>query len=74
MAKYRWNAGTISAAPAIDEWAFFFLRGDRYQASRLRALLRGEEFQRAITAVEAIAAKTEDRQMYDQREKALRDH
>jgi flagellar biosynthesis/type III secretory pathway protein FliH len=32
------------------------------------------EFQRAITVVEAIAAKTEDRIMYDQRLKAQRDY
>jgi flagellar biosynthesis/type III secretory pathway protein FliH len=31
------------------------------------------EFQRAIAAVETIAAKTEDRLMYDEREKARRD-
>jgi flagellar biosynthesis/type III secretory pathway protein FliH len=32
------------------------------------------EFQRAISVVEAIAAKTEDRMMYDQRLKAQRDY
>jgi predicted transposase/invertase (TIGR01784 family) len=74
LAKYNLDAATIAVASAIEQWAFFFLRADRYEASRLRDLLRGEEFQRAITAVETIAAKTEDRQMYDQREKALRDH
>jgi predicted transposase/invertase (TIGR01784 family) len=74
LAKYNLDEATISAAPAITQWAFFFLRADRYEASRLRELLPGEAFQRAITALETIAAKTEDRQMYDQREKALRDH
>lgn len=74
LAKYNLDEATISAAPTITQWAFFFLRADRYEASRLRELLPGEVFQRAITAVETMAAKTEDRQMYDQREKALRDH
>ena len=74
LAKYNLDEATISAAPAITQWAFFFLRADRYEASRLRELLPGEAFQRAITVLETIAAKTEDRQMYDQREKALRDH
>jgi flagellar biosynthesis/type III secretory pathway protein FliH len=40
----------------------------------LRELLPGIEFQQAITVVEAIAAKTEDRMMYDQRLKAQRDY
>ena len=74
LAKYNLDEATISAAPAMTQWAFFFLRADRYEASRLRELLPGEAFQRAITVLETIAAKTEDRQMYDQREKALRDH
>jgi predicted transposase/invertase (TIGR01784 family) len=74
LAKYNLDEATISAAPAITQWAFFFLHADRYEASRLRELLPGEAFQRAITVLETIAAKTEDRQMYDQREKALRDH
>ena len=74
LAKYNLDEATISAAPAITQWAFFFLRADRYEASRLRELLPGEAFQRAITVLETIADKTEDRQMYDQREKALRDH
>lgn len=74
LTKYNLDEATISAAPAIEQWAFFFLRADRYEAARLRQLLRGEAFQQAIAVVETIAAKTEDRQMYDQREKAQRDH
>jgi flagellar biosynthesis/type III secretory pathway protein FliH len=36
-------------------------------------LLPGVEFQQAISVVEQIGEKTEDRTMYDQREKAQRD-
>jgi hypothetical protein len=64
----------ISTAPAIEQWAFFFLFADGYEPERLRELLPGVEFQRAISVVEAIAAKTEDRMMYDQRLKAQRDY
>jgi predicted transposase/invertase (TIGR01784 family) len=74
LTKYNLEEATISTAPAIGQWAFFFLRADRYEPARLRELLPGEPFQRAITALETIAAKTEDRQMYDQREKAQRDY
>ena len=52
----------------------FLLFADRYEPERLRALLPGVEFQQAISVVEAIAAKTEDRMMYDQRLKAQRDY
>ncbi len=74
LTKYNLQEATIRAATAIEQWAFFFLQADRYEAARLRKLLPGAEFQRAITVVETIAAKTEDRRMYDQREKAQRDH
>jgi hypothetical protein len=74
LTKYNLQEATISSAPEIEQWAFFFLYADRYEPERLRKLLPGIEFQQAITVVEAIAAKTEDRMMYDQRLKAQRDY
>jgi predicted transposase/invertase (TIGR01784 family) len=74
LTKYNLQEATISSAPEIEQWAFFFLYADRYEPERLRELLPGIEFQQAITVVEAIAAKTEDRMMYDQRLKAQRDY
>jgi flagellar biosynthesis/type III secretory pathway protein FliH len=74
LTKYNLEEATISSAPEIEQWAFFFLFADRYEPERLRELLPGVEFQQAITVVEAIAAKTEDRMMYDQRLKAQRDY
>jgi flagellar biosynthesis/type III secretory pathway protein FliH len=55
-------------------WEFFFLCADRYEPGRLRELLPAREFQQAVSAIEAIASKAEDRVMYDQREKAQRDY
>ena len=74
LTKYNASEETLCEATAIEQWAFFFLFADRYEPERLRELLPGVEFQRAITVIEAIAAKTEDRVMYDQREKAQRDY
>jgi len=74
LMKYNLSETTISEASAIEQWAFFFLFADRYEPKRLRELLPGVEFQQAIAVIEAIAAKTEDRLMYDQREKAQRDY
>lgn len=74
LAKYNLREETIGCAPAIEQWAFFFLFADRYEPEELRELLAGGEFQQAISVVEAIAAKTEDRMMYDQRLKAQRDY
>jgi predicted transposase/invertase (TIGR01784 family) len=74
LTKYNLQEETISSAPAIEQWAFFFLFADEYEPERLRGLLPGVEFQQAISVVEAIAARTEDRMMYDQRLKAQRDY
>ena len=74
LTKYNLEEETICEASAIEQWAFFFLYADRHEPERLRELLPGVEFQQAISVVEAIAAKTEDRLMYDQREKAQRDY
>ena len=45
-----------------------------YEAAELAALLPGIEFKTAIDTLEVISAKTEDKQMVDQREKAQRDY
>ena len=74
LTKYNLKEETISGASEIKQWAFFLLFADRYEAQRLRELLPGIEFQQAISVVEAIAEKTEDRMMYDQRLKAQRDY
>ena len=74
LTKYNLREASISQASSIEQWAFFLLYADRYETGRLRELLPGEAFARAIDAAEAIRRKTEDRIMYDQREKALRDY
>lgn len=74
LPKYNLNEATIAQADKLDQWVFLLLRAHEYDAVRLRQLLPGIEFDQAIGVIETIASKTEDRQMYDQREKALRDH
>ena len=73
LPKYNLSEARIRDASKIEQWVFFLLFADQYEAERLRELLPGVEFQQAITVIETIAAKTEDRAMYDQREKAQRD-
>jgi len=50
------------------------LRAQDYDAATLKRLLPGIEFETAIETIEIISEKTEDKQMYDQREKAQRDY
>jgi hypothetical protein len=50
------------------------LYAQNYDSNTFRRLLPGIEFETAISTIEIISAKTEDKQMYDQREKAQRDY
>ncbi|WP_417748473.1 Rpn family recombination-promoting nuclease/putative transposase [Rosistilla oblonga] len=74
LPKYNLREATIAEASPLEQWAFFLLNAHRYDADRLRELLPAVEFQTAIIVVERIAEKTEDRVMYDQRERAIRDY
>lgn len=74
LKKYDLAAETINSGSKIEQWAFFFLHAADYEREELAALLPGIEFAKAIFVIETIARKTEDRTMYDDREKAQRDH
>ena len=74
LGKYNVTEERLAGASEIEKWVFFLLHASEYDADRLRELLPGEGFERAIAALEAIAGRTEDRMMYDQREKAERDY
>ncbi len=74
LAKYNLDETTIAGASKIHQWAFLMLFAQDYDSAALRNLLPGIEFEQAIETIETISAKTEDRIMYDQREKVQRDY
>jgi predicted transposase/invertase (TIGR01784 family) len=74
LTKYNLDEQTISQASKLGQWAFLLLKAQDYDAAGLKRLLPGIEFEMAINTIEVISAKTEDKQMYDQREKAQRDY
>ncbi|TWU33676.1 PD-(D/E)XK nuclease family transposase [Novipirellula aureliae] len=74
MTKYNLDEKTISKASKLEQWAFLLSKAQDYEAEELKQLLTGIEFNTAITTIETISAKTRDKSMYDQREKAQRDY
>ena len=74
LTKYELDAHTITHSSKLQQWTFLLLFAQDYDAETLRKLLPGIEFETAISTMEIISAKTEDKQMYDQREKAQRDY
>jgi predicted transposase/invertase (TIGR01784 family) len=74
LSKYNSDEATISTSSKLEQWVFLLRRAHEYSGEQLRRLLPGLEFERAIQVIEIISSKTEDRTMYDQREKAQRDY
>jgi flagellar biosynthesis/type III secretory pathway protein FliH len=74
LIKYNLEVETISQASKLEQWAFLLLRAQDYDAATLKRLLPGIEFETAIETIKIISEKTEDKRMYDQREKAQRDY
>ncbi|MCC7338523.1 MAG: Rpn family recombination-promoting nuclease/putative transposase [Pirellulaceae bacterium] len=74
LTKYNLDERSISRASKLEQWAFLLLLAQDYDVDQLKALLPGIEFEQAIETIETISFKTEDKLMYDQREKAQRDY
>jgi predicted transposase/invertase (TIGR01784 family) len=74
MSKFQLDKRKIAEATKLAQWVFLLRFAQDYDATSLRKLLPAIEFASAISTIEIISAKTEDKQMYDQREKAQRDY
>ena len=74
LTKYNLDGRSILGASKLEQWAFLLLFAQDYNANELKALLPWIEFEQAIETIETISLKTEDKLMYDQREKAQRDY
>jgi flagellar biosynthesis/type III secretory pathway protein FliH len=64
---------TVLTASLLDRWLYWLLHAHQYDAQTLGSLFSQPEFQKATDSIDRIAKKTEDKAMYDAREKAIRD-
>ena len=74
LTKYNWDVSTIAKSSKLEQWAYLLLHAHHHDATSLKQLLPGIEFEQAIRTIENISAITKDRVMYDQQEKAQRDY
>jgi len=58
----------------LDWWLFWLLHAHEYEPEELLRLFPQAAFQQATRTITQIAQKTEDKTMYDAREKAIRDY
>ena len=70
---YTLKESELETASLLDRWLYWLLHAHQYDAATLVSLFPQPEFQKATDSIDRIAKKTEDKAMYDTREKAIRD-
>ena len=70
---YNLQESGLETASLLDRWLYWLLNAHQYDAQTLGSLFSQPEFQKATDSIDRIAKKTEDKAMYDTREKAIRD-
>jgi predicted transposase/invertase (TIGR01784 family) len=70
---YNLQESELETASLLDRWLYWLLHAHQYDAKKLGSLFPQPEFQKATDSIDRIAKKTEDKAMYDTREKAIRD-
>ena len=73
LAKYNGDPSVVHSASVLERWAYWIKNSSDHTVEELRELLPGLEFLRATGELNAIRELTEERQMYDAREKASLD-
>ena len=73
LAKYNAGALEIQGASVLEQWAYWIKNANEHTVEELRELLLGLEFLRATVELNATREITEEKQMYDAREKASLD-
>jgi predicted transposase/invertase (TIGR01784 family) len=70
---YNLKESDLETASLLDRWLYWLLHAHQYDAQTLLRLFPQPEFQKATDSIDRIAKKSEDKTMYDTREKAIRD-
>jgi predicted transposase/invertase (TIGR01784 family) len=73
LAKYNGNADEVRSASELEQWAYWIKNANRHSVEELQSLLPSLEFLRATGELNSIREITEEKQMYDAREKASLD-
>ncbi len=73
LSKYNKPVGLLSEASVLQQWCYWIKYSHEHTEDELCALLPGLAFLHATQELKEIQDVTEERQMYDSREKAVRD-
>ncbi len=70
---YNLKEADLANASTLECWLYWFLHAHEYEANELLKLFPQTAIQQATQTITQIAQITEDKAMYDAREKAIRD-
>jgi len=73
LGMYNLTESELAGATTLEKWIFWLLHAQRYESDDLIRLMPEEAFRQATRAITVIQNRTEEKTMYDSREKALRD-
>jgi predicted transposase/invertase (TIGR01784 family) len=73
LGRYNLGEADLATASELDWWLYWLLHAHEYEVEALLALFPKPAFRQATQTILRIAQKTEDKAMYDSREKAIRD-
>jgi predicted transposase/invertase (TIGR01784 family) len=74
LGRYNLRESDLKTANMLDCWLYWFLHAHEYEADALLKLLPQQPIRQATQTIASIAQVTEDKTMYDAREKAIRDY
>ena len=73
LGRYNLTEAELATASMRDRWLYWFLHAHEYEPEALLKLFPEAAMQLATQTITKIAEITEDKTMYDAREKAIRD-
>jgi predicted transposase/invertase (TIGR01784 family) len=73
LGRYTLGEADLAAADMLDCWLYWLLHAHEYEPAELLKLLPQQAIRQATEALARIAQISEDKAMYDAREKAIRD-
>ena len=73
LARYNTKESELRTATMLDCWLFWLLHAHEYEPEELMKLLPEPAIRQATNTLTRISQITEDKAMYDAREKAIRD-
>jgi predicted transposase/invertase (TIGR01784 family) len=74
LSKYNGIGRDLLNADLLEQWCYWIKNADDHTPEELSEMLPGLAFLRATSELQAIQEKTEEKEMYDSREKALMDY